>query len=244
MKISIITVSLNAVDKIEATIRSVLDQSYPDIEYLVFDGGSGDGTVDILRKYEPRIAYWQSAPDDGLYDALNQGVRKATGDWIGILNCGDVFSSDRAVADLFSKPVPPGIGVVYGNCYETDRQRRVFVDAEEPVKGSNRPPNYRHGASFVRSALHRQYLFDVQQRQKYGYALDYLQIYTMFRQGVQFEKRPVTVIDYERDGLSDHGLKNKYYRALIANDGRWDLNFWRLFAGGVLRGIYHKMVRA
>lgn len=244
MKISIITVSLNAVDKIETTIRSVLDQSYPDIEYLVFDGGSGDGTVDILRKYERRIAYWQSAPDKGLYDALNQGVRKATGDWIGILNCGDVFSSDTAVSALFSKPVSAEVGVVYGNCYEVDKEKRVFIDAEDQVKGSNRPPNYRHGASFVRLDLHKQYLFEEEQQQKYGYALDYLQIYTMFRQGVQFEKRPVTVIDYERDGLSDHGLKNKYYRALIANDGRWDLGFWRLFAGGVLRGIYHKMVRA
>lgn len=242
MKITIITVSLNAVAQIESTILSVLRQSYPDIEYLVFDGGSHDGTIDIIRQYEQRIAYWQSEPDDGLYDALNKGVLKATGDWIGILNCGDVFSSETVISDMFSQPIPSEVGVVYGNCYVIDKNERIFIESEDPGMNSNLPPDYRHGASFVRSDIHKQYLFDVQQQQKYGYALDYLQIHTMFRQGVKFEKRRVTVIDYEKDGLSNHGLKNKYYRALIVNDGHRNLGFCLFLVESIIRGACHKML--
>lgn len=243
MKITIITVSLNAAAQIEPTILSVLHQTYPDIEYLVFDGGSHDGTVEIIRHYEQRMAYWQSEPDEGLYDALNKGVLKASGDWIGILNCGDVFSSETAIADLFSKPVPAEIGVIYGNCHVIDKGTRTFIESENAGTNTNLPPDYRHGASFVRSAIHQQYLFDVRQQQKYDWALDYLQIYTMYRQGVKFEKRAVSVIDYEKDGLSNHGLQNKYYRALIVNDGHRHLGFWLFLVKSVLRGVYNKVVR-
>lgn len=75
LKISIITVSYNAAATIEQTILSVIGQEYPHIEYIVIDGGSTDGTVDIIRKYEDKIAYWVSEPDQGIYDAMNKGIR-------------------------------------------------------------------------------------------------------------------------------------------------------------------------
>ena len=89
MKISIITVSYNAAKTIEQTISSVVNQTYQDIEYIIIDGGSTDGTMDIIRKYEDRIAYWISEPDKGIYDAMNKGIDVATGDYVYFLGADD-----------------------------------------------------------------------------------------------------------------------------------------------------------
>ena len=95
MKISVITVVLNNKSYIEDCINSVLNQSYKNVEYIVIDGGSTDGTVDAIRKYEKSISKWISEPDRGIYDAMNKGIELASGDVIGILNSDDVyFDSD------------------------------------------------------------------------------------------------------------------------------------------------------
>lgn len=86
---SIITITYNAVRLVEQTLLNVLSQSYPNIEYIVIDGGSTDGTVDIIRRYESGLAYWVSEPDKGIYDAMNKGLQKATGDYVWFINAGD-----------------------------------------------------------------------------------------------------------------------------------------------------------
>ena len=100
MKVSIITVCFNSSKTIEETIQSVLSQDYPNIEYLVIDGGSIDGTQTIIQKYQGKIATWVSEPDQGMYAAMNKGISMATGDVIGILNSDDVYVSSRAVSEL------------------------------------------------------------------------------------------------------------------------------------------------
>ena len=100
MKVSIITVCFNSSKTIEETIQSVLSQDYPNIEYLVIDGGSIDGTQTIIQKYQGKIASWVSEPDQGMYAAMNKGISMATGDVIGILNSDDVYVSSRAVSEL------------------------------------------------------------------------------------------------------------------------------------------------
>lgn len=94
MKVSIITVCLNSAKTIEKTIQSVIKQSYYDIEYSIIDGGSIDGTIDIIKKYEKYINKWVSEPDRGLYDAMNKGIREAAGDVIGIINSDDWYACD------------------------------------------------------------------------------------------------------------------------------------------------------
>jgi len=89
--ISIITVSYNAVATIEETILSVIQQEYSHIEYIVIDGGSTDGTLDIIRKYEDKIAYWVSEKDYGLYHAMDKGLERAKGDIIGMINADDYY---------------------------------------------------------------------------------------------------------------------------------------------------------
>lgn len=116
MKVSIITVSYNAADTIEETIKSVINQTYDNIEYLIIDGGSTDGTVDIIKKYSNCIAYWVSEPDKGIYDAMNKGVRKAIGDYILFLGADDIVYPN-AISEIFKCPIPLNahLPIIYGN---------------------------------------------------------------------------------------------------------------------------------
>ena len=103
LKISIITVCYNAAEHFEEAIQSVLSQDYDNFEYIIIDGGSTDGTLDIIHKYEGRLAYWISEPDNGLYDAMNKGIEKASGDIIGMINADDYYFPDafKKVAAAF-----------------------------------------------------------------------------------------------------------------------------------------------
>lgn len=101
-KITVVTVCYNAVNEIEKTIRSVLSQTYPDKEYIVIDGGSTDGTVDIIRKYADRIDYWISEPDGGIYEGMTKGIEHATGDYINFMNAGDLFFDNHVLDEVFA----------------------------------------------------------------------------------------------------------------------------------------------
>lgn len=90
-KISIVTPVFNQVMYLEETILSILNQNYPNLEYIIIDGGSTDGTVDIIKKYEQRLAYWVSEPDRGMYDAIQKGFDKSTGEIMGWLNADDLL---------------------------------------------------------------------------------------------------------------------------------------------------------
>jgi len=105
-KISVITPSYNQAEYIESTIQSIITQGYPDLEYIVIDGGSTDGTVDILRKYDTNITHWVSEPDKGQSEALNKGFMLATGDVVGWLNSDDTYQQGTLdqVASIFRDP--------------------------------------------------------------------------------------------------------------------------------------------
>jgi glycosyltransferase involved in cell wall biosynthesis len=98
--ITVITASFNAVEFIEQTIESVLVQTYPHLEYIVIDGGSTDGTADIIRRYESRLAYWHSQPDRGQAHGLNQGLARGHGDWILFLNADDFFLGPTVLEEM------------------------------------------------------------------------------------------------------------------------------------------------
>ena len=96
-RVSVITVCYNAVSAIQRTILSVLSQTYENIEYIIIDGKSTDGTLAIIKKYESRIAFWLSEPDNGIYDAMNKAIDKATGEWVLFMNADDEFVDNKVV---------------------------------------------------------------------------------------------------------------------------------------------------
>ena len=129
IKISIITPSYNQAEFIERTIKSVFCQNYPDLEYIVMDGGSTDGTIDILKKYSDRII-WKSEKDTGQSDAINKGLKMATGDIVAYLNSDDTYEPGafQKVAEFFQKN--PDKKWVYGKCKiidENDREIRRSI---------------------------------------------------------------------------------------------------------------------
>jgi glycosyltransferase involved in cell wall biosynthesis len=117
-RVSVVTPSLNQGEFLEATIRSVLDQDYPDVEYMVVDGGSTDDSVDVIRRHEARLAWWVSEPDRGQSHAINKGWQRATGEIVAWLNADDLYTPcaiSRAVA-VFARH--PHVDLIYGDCYE------------------------------------------------------------------------------------------------------------------------------
>ena len=113
--VSIITVVYNAEDCLEPTIKSVLNQTYENIEYIVIDGGSTDRTLSIIKKYEKYISYWQTEPDKGIYDAMNKGIALCKGTLVGIINAGDKYTDD-AISSVVSTHQKYPSSILIGSC--------------------------------------------------------------------------------------------------------------------------------
>jgi glycosyltransferase involved in cell wall biosynthesis len=131
MKISIITVCYQASKTIRRCIESVTSQVYADIEYIIIDGQSTDGTLEILGEYSNKISHWISEPDKGIYDAMNKGIRMASGDIIGFLNADDWFADQNAVNHIAEAFKENGVKCVYADVAmvlseDTDRVFRYW----------------------------------------------------------------------------------------------------------------------
>jgi len=99
-KISVITVVWNDAKGLERTIKSVISQTYENLEFIVIDGGSTDGTLEVIKKYANKIDYWVSEKDNGIYDAMNKGIKVATGTWVNFMNAGDIFVSNNVLNSI------------------------------------------------------------------------------------------------------------------------------------------------
>ncbi len=121
MKVSIITAVYNGVKTIEACIKSVLNQTYQNIEYIVIDGGSTDGTLDVIRRYKDKIAKVVSEPDKGIYDALNKGIKIATGEVIGFLHADDVYANNKVIETVSHEMKSHNIDSCYGDLLYVDK---------------------------------------------------------------------------------------------------------------------------
>ncbi len=133
-KISVITVVFNGKNTLEKTIRSVTDQTYSNVEYIVVDGGSDDGTVEIIRKFDDVISKWVSEPDNGIYDAMNKGISLATGEYLWFINSGDEIYDPGTLERIFNIHNLPFYDVYYGDT--------VMIDTEGNEIGGRRlkPP--------------------------------------------------------------------------------------------------------
>ena len=127
MKVSVVTVCLNASATIADTLESLASQIHQDIEHIVIDGGSTDATIDIIKSKRTRVAALVSEPDNGLYDAINKGLALASGDIVGILNADDVYQDENVVSAIVSEFENPEIDAVYADLVYVDRHDTARV---------------------------------------------------------------------------------------------------------------------
>ncbi len=160
--ITIITVVYNGKDYIESTIKSVISQTYQNIEYIVIDGNSSDGTQDIIRKYENKISYWCSEEDRGIYDAMNKGLVATNGQWVNFMNAGDTFYSNKTLSDLFIDTFQ-NVAVIYGG---VEIQYTDFSRLEAPGDLSNlwKGMNFSHQSVFFEASYHKKTPYNIQNK--------------------------------------------------------------------------------
>ena len=150
--LTVITVNYNGGPHLEETILSVLNQSYSNIEYIVIDGGSTDGAVDLLRRYEDAIDYWVSEPDKGIYDAMNKGIRLSSGEWLNFLNVKDVFYDRSTVETVAETCFKDSARFIYSDVMLTGGGREPFRYVCD-----HRRKIINHQASIYRKSLHEEH---------------------------------------------------------------------------------------
>jgi glycosyltransferase involved in cell wall biosynthesis len=184
VRISIVTAVRNGAATVEETIRSVLDQADAEVEYIVVDGGSTDGTVEVIRRHESRIARWVSEPDEGISDAFNKGIALATGEVVGIISADDGLwpGAIAAVREAFARH--PTADVVYGNAVFLEPGGRSVVSRpERDFRYVHLRSPLRHAAVFVRRDAYARYGgFD----RGYRLAMDYDLILRFHLAGARF----------------------------------------------------------
>lgn len=184
--VTVITVVYNGEKSLEKTILSVINQTYPNIEYIIVDGGSTDSTVDCIKKHEDKIDYWISEPDKGIYDAMNKGIDLSHGKWLNFMNDSDCFYNEKVLEEIFSGGKEYK-NLVYGNTVYT-------INDVEYLRYPNlktityRMP-FRHQSCFIDSDLMKHYRYDT----RYRYAADFNLIYNMHQDGMTFMYVDVTV---------------------------------------------------
>lgn len=227
-KVSVVTVVFNDAKNIRRTIESCLSQTWPDKEYIIIDGGSNDGTRDIIAEYAGSLAFWVSEPDNGMYDALNKAAAKATGDWVSVLNSGDVFSSPDTLETVLACPGIDDADFVYGNAIEVSETGRIRKPASPPER-MEYSPAYRHGASLVRLSVQRRFPYDLSKTRTLGYSLDWEMMHRAFKAGCRFLRVAIDIEDYEKEGMSNHPYRNQWYNFLITSGGRFSLRHLLFF---------------
>ncbi len=152
--ITVVTVVFNGVKTLEETIKSVINQTYPNVEYIIIDGGSTDGTLDIIKKYEDIIDYWVSEPDKGIYDAMNKGIFLALGEFVYFLGCDDLIVSTNIFDKIFFDNINK-YDFIYGNVFMKPNRNIIYNGYFNSYKLMLR--NICHQAIFYKKKLFIQY---------------------------------------------------------------------------------------
>jgi glycosyltransferase involved in cell wall biosynthesis len=226
LKVSILTVVYNGAATIRDAIESVIRQDYPDIEYIVVDGNSKDGTQEIVRSYGGKIARFLSEPDAGIYDAMNKGIQLATGDVIGILNADDFYAYPSVISEVAGVLASSDIDASYGDLEYIDANDATVV-RRKWVSGAYKfgaflngwmPP---HPTFFVKKKVYNEHgLF----RLDLGSAADYeLMLRFVHREKIKVVYLPKVLVKMRAGGVSNSTLRNRV--AANRNDRlAWKIN--------------------
>jgi glycosyltransferase involved in cell wall biosynthesis len=225
MKISIITVVYNNEKTIEDAMQSVLGQSYDNIEYVIIDGNSKDKTVNLINEYKEKLGYFISEKDNGLYDAMNKGIKACTGDVIGILNSDDLYQDLDVIKDVMQQfNNDPKLDILYGNLVyvKSDDTNKIVRNWKSKgyykrfFENANVPP---HPALFVKSNVyHESGMFDLQ----YKLAADYELMLRMFKKH-DFNSKYFNrlIIKMRLGGATNQSISN------IVNQNKEILKSWK-----------------
>jgi glycosyltransferase involved in cell wall biosynthesis len=197
--LSVITVVFNGSKNIENTILSVTNQDYQRFQYIIIDGGSSDGTLEIIKKYENKIDYWISENDLGIYDAMNKGLDIAIGDWVCFMNAGDVFCDSLILSQVFGLNIEEDTKVIYGN------YKVVYPDKNIKSINSGKPDSlwkgsqFCHQATFVKTNFHKSQKFNIYLK----IVADFEFFYKTWKSGHKFFYVPISICLYQSGGISD-----------------------------------------
>lgn len=212
MKISIITVVYNGEAFIESCIRSVIEQNYSDLEYIVIDGASKDNTLGIVNRYKDKISLIISEKDKGIYDAMNKGISKASGEVIGILNADDFYAGPDSIAsvmEVFQKEKTDMVlgDLVVVNADNPDKIVRYCTAGEFKLKDFEQGDMPPHPATFVKKELYEKFgLFNT----KYRMAADYdWMLRAVYKGGATWISLPKILVKMRTGGVSQSGFKSK-----------------------------------
>ncbi len=183
--VSVISVALNNRKGLELTIKSVLNQKYSNIEYIIIDGGSTDGSLELIEQFKERIDYWSSGPDKGIYDAMNRGIEKSGGEWTIFMNAGDVFYSENTVLNVVGQ-IDPRSDLVYGGFLYLQSEYRNLLTLKQPENLGKlwKGMVFSHQALFVRTSILAGERFDCGNK----YCADYAMVFGLERRGCRFQK--------------------------------------------------------
>lgn len=213
--ISIVTINLNNKNGLRKTIESVVNQTYFDkIEYIIIDGGSTDGSVDVIKEYEDKISYWVSEKDNGIYNAMNKGLEASVSPYLLFLNSGDYLSKNDVLERVF--PYLDGTDIVYGNEWKVNEKYKGAYEAKYPDKLDEsffRRTTLPHQSTFIK----RELLIKHPYSEDYKIISDWKFFIEAFRNGCTFKHMPFIVSVYDCSGFSCQNLslmqeeKNKFY---------------------------------
>ena len=243
-KFSIITVTYNAGKVLEDTIQSVIFQTYRNVEYIIVDGGSTDHTLEVANKYSDRISKIISEPDKGLYDAMNKGIRLATGDYLCFLNAGDELHENetlqKMVHTLSANRLPD---VIYGETAIVDEQghflhmRRLSAPKQLHWKSFKQGMLVCHQAFFVRRELAVAHPYNLQ----YRFSADFDWCIRIMKQSQYLHNTGLTIVDYLNEGMTtrNHKTSLKERFRIMAKHYGWISTFFH-HGWFVIRVIYKK----
>lgn len=225
IRITVITAVRNDVEHIRATMDSALSQKGVEVELIVVDGASTDGTAEVAaetwkdwnanhhRKEDSTpspLCTIITEPDKGMYDAMNKGIAVATGQWISILNSGDIYCTQTALADAIGL-ADNDSDVIFGHSIEVNREWDREVRALPDVALLRYAPTFRHGSSLVKTSVHKRHPFALDKQARLGYALDWEMLHRLWMEGHKFQMVDTFVERYLADGVSNHPYRNLLY---------------------------------
>lgn len=235
-KVTIVTVTYNCVDLLEDTIKSVLSQTYKNFEYIIIDGNSTDGTLNLINKYKNKLSFWCSEKDNGIFDAMNKGIIHANSEWINFMNAGDFFYDENVLDFVFSKHVTHAYDFIFGDNIIKTNDQPIYKKANPfyKVNGIYKGMGFNHQSVFVKTDLAKKHLFNI----NFKLAADYKMIHDIYISGGKplYIARPLSITNL--DGVSAKNRKRQLYEEEIISGADKNIRYKIL---KILKSIKNKI---